>query len=76
MMLFLSATIRVLPIRAMIASVGQRSFFVRSLTQLADPVLICLSRNESRLLMPVSAKINDLKNYTYLKAFDPCCSKW
>lgn len=49
---------------------GQRSraYLVQSLTRIADPVLLALSKNELRIKMPVEAKI-DRKQHTYLEAF-------
>ncbi len=46
-----------------------RNYFVNALVRIADPVLTALSKNELKQKMPVEAKTNDRKNYTYLEAF-------
>jgi len=46
-----------------------RNYFVQTLTRIADPVLMALSKNELKKKMPVEAKTNDRQNYTYLEAF-------
>jgi hypothetical protein len=53
------------------SSAGQmeRAYLVKTLCRIADPVLNALSKNELRPQMPVEAKTNDRKNYTYLEAF-------
>ena len=47
----------------------ERTYLVKSLTRIADPVLTALSKNQLKLQMPVEASTNDRKNYTYLEAF-------
>ena len=51
--------------------VFERAFFIKSMTNIADPVLLALSRNELKIKMPVEAKagVTDRKKYTYLEAF-------
>jgi hypothetical protein len=51
------------------AGYKQREYLLNALTRIADPVLIALSKNELKLRMPVEAKTNDRKSYTYLEAF-------
>ncbi|THU36853.1 DUF2264 domain-containing protein [Niastella caeni] len=46
-----------------------RDYFVQSIIRIADPVLTALSKNELKKKMPVEAKLNDRRNYTYLEAF-------
>jgi hypothetical protein len=46
-----------------------RDYFVQSIIRIADPVLMSLSKNELKKKMPVEAKQNDRRNYTYLEAF-------
>ncbi|WP_205513484.1 DUF2264 domain-containing protein [Longitalea arenae] len=46
-----------------------RNYFVNALVRIADPVLTSLSKNELKKKMPVEAKTNDRKNFTYLEAF-------
>jgi hypothetical protein len=48
---------------------AHRNYFVNALVRIADPVLTALSKNELKKKMPVEAKTNDRKNYTYLEAF-------
>lgn len=47
----------------------ERTYLVKSLTHIADPVLTALSKNQLKLQMPVEASTNDRRNYTYLEAF-------
>ncbi|MGF7042482.1 DUF2264 domain-containing protein [Mucilaginibacter lappiensis] len=47
----------------------ERTYLVKSLTRIADPVLTALSKNQLKLQMPVEASTNDRRNYTYLEAF-------
>lgn len=47
----------------------QRKYLVQTLSKIADPVLNALSQNKLKALMPVEAKIEGRKNYTYLEAF-------
>jgi hypothetical protein len=47
----------------------ERTYLVKSLVRIADPVLTALSKNELKQQMPVEAKTGDRKNYTYLEAF-------
>jgi hypothetical protein len=51
------------------AGLKEREYLVKSLARIADPVLVALSKNELKLKMPVEAKTNDRKSYTYLEAF-------
>jgi hypothetical protein len=51
------------------AGLAEREYLVKILARIADPVLIALSKNELRQQMPVEAKVNDRKDYTYLEAF-------
>jgi hypothetical protein len=46
-----------------------RDYLVQSIIRIADPVLTSLSKNELKKKMPVEAKQNDRRNYTYLEAF-------
>ncbi|SEN76731.1 hypothetical protein SAMN05216436_12171 [bacterium A37T11] len=47
----------------------ERAYLVKTLTHIADPVLESLSRNELKKRMPVEAKTDDRRNFTYLEAF-------
>lgn len=47
----------------------ERTYLVKSLTRIAEPVLTALSKNQLKLQMPVEASTNDRRNYTYLEAF-------
>ena len=47
----------------------ERTYLVKSLVHIADPVLTALSKNQLKLQMPVEASTNDRRNYTYLEAF-------
>ncbi|MDR6941459.1 DUF2264 domain-containing protein [Mucilaginibacter pocheonensis] len=47
----------------------ERTYLVKSLVRIADPVLTALSKNQLKQQMPVEAKTGDRKNYTYLEAF-------
>ena len=49
----------------------ERAYFVKTLTKIADPVLIALSNNELKMLMPIESKssVSDRKSYTHLEAF-------
>jgi hypothetical protein len=47
----------------------ERTYLVKSLTRIADPVLTALSKKQLKLQMPVEASTNDRRNYTYLEAF-------
>ncbi len=47
----------------------EREYLVNTLTHIADPVLNALSRNELRKQMPVEAKNEGRRDYTYLEAF-------
>lgn len=47
----------------------QRKYLVQTLSKIADPVLKVLSQNKLKELMPVEAKTEGRKNYTYLEAF-------
>lgn len=49
----------------------ERDYLVKTLTRIADPVLISLSRNELKKSMPVEAKegVTDRPQFTYLEAF-------
>ncbi|WP_256013866.1 DUF2264 domain-containing protein [Desertivirga xinjiangensis] len=48
----------------------QRTYYVKTLTRIADPVLNALSTNQLRKLMPVEAKVSQDRAYsTYLEAF-------
>lgn len=52
------------------AGVTERQFYVKTLTKIADPVLIALSQNKLKSTMPVEAKIAKDRVYsTYLEAF-------
>ncbi|WP_345955787.1 DUF2264 domain-containing protein [Mucilaginibacter sp. PAMB04168] len=49
---------------------GEREYFVKTLTRIADPVLVALSKNELKKTMPVEAKVAKDRVYsTYLEAF-------
>ncbi len=49
---------------------GERAYFVNTLTHIADPVLTALSKNELKEKMPVEAKVAKERVYsTYLEAF-------
>ena len=67
--LFLSSTIMAQPSSNNDAGSKEREYLVKSLARIADPVLMALSKNELKLRMPVEAKTNDRKSYTYLEAF-------
>jgi hypothetical protein len=49
----------------------ERQYLVKTLTHIADPVLLSLSKNELRKYMPVEAKagVTDRPQFTYLEAF-------
>ena len=47
----------------------ERTYLVKSLVHIADPVLTALSKNQLKLQMPVEASTNDRRIYTYLEAF-------
>lgn len=51
------------------AGYKEREYLLKAMTRIADPVLTALSKNELKLKMPVEAKTNDRKSYTYLEAF-------
>jgi hypothetical protein len=51
------------------AGLKERTYLVKSLVHIADPVLTALSKNQLKLQMPVEASTNDRRNYTYLEAF-------
>ncbi|MDN5288050.1 MAG: hypothetical protein JWR38_4324 [Mucilaginibacter sp.] len=67
--LFLSLTIMAQPSSNNNAGIKEREYLVKSLARIADPVLIALSKNKLKQKMPVEAKTNDRKSYTYLEAF-------
>lgn len=48
-----------------------RSFFIRSLTRIADPVLLALSDNTLKKKMPIEARsgVTDRQQYSHLEAF-------
>lgn len=49
---------------------GERAYLVKTLTKIADPVLIALSKNELRKTMPIeSSSPNGKNSHTYLEAF-------
>ncbi|WP_448698327.1 DUF2264 domain-containing protein [Mucilaginibacter sp. AW1-3] len=51
-------------------AVMERQYMIQTLTRIADPVLIALSKNELRKTMPVEAKVPDHnKLTTHLEAF-------
>ena len=51
-------------------AVAERQYLVQTLTRIADPVLIALSKNELKKLMPVEAKVPEHnKLTTHLEAF-------
>jgi hypothetical protein len=60
-----------LPMTSLAQPAGQqqRQYLVQTLTRIADPVLLALSKNELKKKMPIEAKTNDRANYTYLEAF-------
>jgi hypothetical protein len=48
----------------------ERTYLIKTLTHIADPVLNALSKNELKKLMPVEARnSNDRQQYTHLEAF-------
>jgi hypothetical protein len=49
----------------------QRAYFVQSLSKIADPLLVALSKQQLKQKMPVESKagVNDRKEYTYLEGF-------
>jgi hypothetical protein len=47
----------------------EREYLVKTLTRIADPVLISLSKNELKKQMPVEAKTADRADYASLEAF-------
>lgn len=52
------------------AGFAERQFYVKTLTKIADPVLIALSQNKLKSTMPVEAKVAKDRVYsTYLEAF-------
>jgi hypothetical protein len=52
------------------AGFTERQFYVKTLTKIADPVLIALSQNKLKSTMPVEAKVAKDRVYsTYLEAF-------
>jgi hypothetical protein len=48
---------------------AERAYLVKTLVRIADPVLTALSKNELVKQMPVEAKTDGRKNFTYLEAF-------
>jgi hypothetical protein len=49
---------------------GEREYYVKTLTRIADPVLTAISKNELKKTMPVEAKVTKDRVYsTYLEAF-------
>lgn len=47
----------------------ERGYLIKTLSRIADPVLISLSKNELKKQMPIEAKANDRAQYCYLEAF-------
>ncbi len=58
-------------VKAQSQSAGQteRTYYVSTLTRIADPVLEALSKNELRKQMPVESNGKDRESSTYLEAF-------
>lgn len=58
-------------VKKTVNATAQRNYLVQSLTRIADPVLLALSKNELKKLMPVEAKagVTDRPQFTYLEAF-------
>ncbi|MFI5193624.1 MAG: DUF2264 domain-containing protein [Chitinophagales bacterium] len=51
------------------AGLAERSYLIKVMTRIADPVLNALSKDELKVLMPLEEKEADRKNYTHLEAF-------
>ncbi len=58
-------------VQAQESATAQRNYFVKSITKIANPILLALSQNQLKLKMPVEVKagVTDRKEYTYLEGF-------
>jgi hypothetical protein len=69
-LLFTTQILSVKNANAQDAGFTERQFYVKTLTKIADPVLIALSQNKLKSTMPVEAKVAKDRVYsTYLEAF-------